>query len=153
MIGTTTRRLGSAASATPTVAALADALLLLDTTVLIDALRGNPVIDRLRAHRAEHGAACTTAINVEEVARGLRRRELDAASILFEGLLVIPLGRREGWQAGTWRRDYAAKGVTLSQADCLIAAAALTADARLVTGNPRHFPMREIAVEHWPPGN
>jgi predicted nucleic acid-binding protein len=131
---------------------LADALLLLDTTVLIDVLRGSAVTDRLRAHRDDGDIACTTAINVEEIARGLRRRELDAADKLFEGLLVIPLSRREGWQAGVWRREYAARGVTLSQADCLIAAASLTADARLVTGNPRHFPMREIAVEHWPPG-
>lgn len=66
--------------------------------------------------------------------------------------MVVTLGGREAWQAGTWRREFAERGVTLSQPDSLTAAATFTADARLVTGNPRHFPMREIAVEHWPAG-
>lgn len=131
---------------------MAEALLLLDTTALIDILRGGAAVQHLKAHRDGGDVLCTTAVNVEEIARGLRSEEVDAASALFSGLLIIPLGFREGRQAGIWRKAYAADGITLSQADCLIAAAALTADARLVTGNPRHFPMREIAVEHWPPG-
>lgn len=128
-------------------------LLLLDTTVLIDILRGRPVTaERLREHRDAGDTLCTTAINAEEIARGLRSSEREAAMSLFEGLVTIPLGRREGWQAGAWRREHAQRGLTLTQADCLIAAAALSAEARLVTGNPRHFPMREIALEHWPAG-
>jgi predicted nucleic acid-binding protein len=126
--------------------------LLLDSTVLIDALRGKAVVERLRAHHRGGDDACTTAINIEEIVRGLRRREIEGARRLFAGLLIVPLGRDEGWQAGMWRREFAAKGITLSQPDCLIAAAALRADARLVTGNPKHFPMREVAVEHWPAG-
>lgn len=43
-------------------------------------------------------------------------------------------------------------GRTQSQADCLIAAAAHSVGARLATGNPRDFPMTEVAVEHWPVG-
>jgi hypothetical protein len=34
----------------------------------------------------------------------------------------------------------------------LIAAAAAGIDARLATGNPKDFPMRGLAVEHWPAG-
>jgi predicted nucleic acid-binding protein len=51
--------------------------------------------------------------------------------------------------AGEWRRKYAKRGLTLSQADCLIAAAALAIDGRLATGNPKHFPSRELVVEEW----
>ena len=51
--------------------------------------------------------------------------------------------------AGAWRRRFASRGTTVSQADCLIAAAAHSVAARLVTGTPRHFPMREVDVEHW----
>lgn len=40
----------------------------------------------------------------------------------------------------------------LSQADCLIAAAAVGVGARLVTGDPKDFPMRELDVEVWPVG-
>lgn len=68
------------------------------------------------------------------------------------GLQLAPLGRAEGERAGRWRRDFARKGVTLSQGDCLIAAAAVAVDARLITGNPKHFPMSELDVEHWPVG-
>ncbi len=46
----------------------------------------------------------------------------------------------------------AAKGRTLSQADCLVAAAAVGVGARLATGNPQDFPMTELAVDHWPVG-
>jgi len=33
-----------------------------------------------------------------------------------------------------------------------IAAAALAIGGRLATGNPKDFPMDELAVEHWPAG-
>lgn len=126
--------------------------LLLDSTALIDTLRARSAGDRVREHRRGGDTLFTSPINIEEVVRGLRPREVNNARRLFEGLVVVPIGRVEGWQAGTWRREFAAKGVTLSQPDCLTAAAALTAEARLITGNPRHFPMREITVEHWPAG-
>ena len=54
--------------------------------------------------------------------------------------------------AGSWRRRFGARGVTLTQGDCLIAAAAISAGARLATGNPRDFPMPELELEHWPTG-
>jgi predicted nucleic acid-binding protein len=126
--------------------------LLLDTTVLIDVLRQRPVTSRLLSHRRAGDVVGTTAINIEEIVRGLRDEEIQGARLLFSGLVVVPLGNAEGWRAGAWRREYAVKGTTLSQPDCLIAAAALTSDARLVTGNPKDFPMPEIEVEHWPVG-
>lgn len=72
--------------------------------------------------------------------------------MLFGGLRVLPVRSDEGWQAGSWRAAFAARGATLSQADCLVAATAHLAGARLVTGNPAHFPMPELQVEHWPVG-
>ena len=85
--------------------------------------------------------------------RGVRATEAAAVEQLFDGgLQVVSIGRAAGRQAGEWRRRFAAEGTTLSQADCLIAAAALAADAVLATGNPRHFPMSGIEVEHWPVG-
>lgn len=68
------------------------------------------------------------------------------------GFPVVPLGRAEGVGAGEWRRTFAAAGRTLSQADCLVAAAAVRVGGHLVTGNPRHFPMNGVDVEHWPVG-
>lgn len=92
------------------------------------------------------------AVNVEETVRGLHESERDAAQRLFAGLRLLPLGEREGWRAGEWRREHARRGITLAQADCLVAAAAMGAGARLATGNPKDFPITGLTVEHWPVG-
>jgi hypothetical protein len=126
---------------------------LLDTTVLIDVLRGAPAAERLRALRAAGDVPYVCAVNVEETVRGLRPAEEPDVRTLLAGIRVAPLGAREGWQAGEWRRAFAKRGRTLAQADCLVAAAALGVGGRLATGNPRHFPMQELTVEHWPVGD
>lgn len=125
---------------------------LLDTTVLIDYLRGRPAVERVRGLRARGDRPCTTAINVEELVRGLHEREVESAARLLQGLTILPLRLSEGWRAGHWRREHGAHGVTLGQADCLIAAAAVEVSAVLATGNPKDFPMTELQVEHWPVG-
>jgi predicted nucleic acid-binding protein len=126
--------------------------LLLDTTVLIDALRGRSAAERVRGLREEAHVPWVCTINVEEVVRGAADDEQRAVQTFLRGMRLAPLGWSEGELAGAWRRDFASRGVTLSQADCLIAAAALGVGARLATGNPKHFPMTELEVEHWPVG-
>ena len=126
---------------------------LLDTTVLIDALRGTvEVRTRLEAMHREGEVPLTSTINVEEVFRWLRPREQIPAERLLRGLRLAPLGRAEGERAGVWRREHARRGITLSQSDCLVAAAAIGAGATLATGNPKDFPFAELTVEHWPAG-
>ena len=127
--------------------------ILLDTTVLIDLLRGRPgAIARLRAVHAAGDQPHASAINVEEVVRGLRTEEIEAARTLFSGLRLVDIGPSEGWRAGEWRRELAARGTTIPQADCLVAAAAVTIGGRMATGNPTDFPMPGLVVEHWPTG-
>ena len=127
--------------------------LLLDTSVLIDALRGRGAGERLRELRASGTAApWICAINVEELYRGVREAEQEALGRFLRGFRLAPLRREEAELAGRWRRDFARRGVTLGQADCLIAPAAAGIGARLATGNPKHFPMDELVVDHWPAG-
>ena len=128
-------------------------LRVLDSTVLIDHLRGRPAVGRLAALRESGDVPATTAINVEEIVRGLRPTEHRAATELFTGLIVLPIGKEAGWRAGEWRRAFAARGVTLWQADCLIAATAMVHGGTLTTGNPKDFPMDGLTVEHWPVGS
>jgi len=128
--------------------------ILLDTTVLIDLLRGRPgAAGRLHALRLAGDQPYACAVNVEEIARGLREQEEQAAQSLFAGLRIVPLAADEGWRAGVWRRIFAAQGQTLAQSDCLVAAAAFSLGGRLATGNPRDFPMPGLTVEHWPVGS
>jgi predicted nucleic acid-binding protein len=128
------------------------ARVLLDTTVVIDALRGRPVAQRVRGLRAQGDYPYVCAITVEETVRGLRPAEEPDARRFFAGVRTVPLGELEGWQAGEWRRAFALRGRTLAQPDCLVAAAAVAVGARLATGNPKDFPMEELTVEHWPVG-
>jgi predicted nucleic acid-binding protein len=126
--------------------------LLLDTTVLIDVLCGRPAAQRIRALRDIGQAPWICAINVEEILRGARSAEDAVVRRFLSGMRLARLDIAEGERAGRWRKEYAERGVTLSQADCLIAAAAVGVGARLATGNPKHFPMPELNVEHWPVG-
>jgi predicted nucleic acid-binding protein len=127
-------------------------LQVLDSTVLIDFLRGRPAVARLAALRSAGDVPATTAVNVEEVVRGLRPAEVGAAETLFRGLVVLAVDAAAAWRAGEWRREFAARGVTLFQTDCLVAGTALVNRATLATGNPKDFPMVELTVDHWPVG-
>ena len=121
--------------------------------MLIDLLRGRAqAIERLAALRQHSEPPFTTAINVEEVHRGIRSAERAAVDRLFAGLRIAPIGNVEGVRAGEWRREHAAIGITLAQADCLIAAVAVSLGVPLATGNPKDFPMAEVQVQHWPAG-
>lgn len=126
--------------------------LLLDTSVLIDVLRGKAAAERLRALRSTEPVPYVCAVNVEEIWRGVRPEEETVVDRLLGSLRLAPLGVVEGRRAGSWRRTFAAAGITLSQADCLIAAAAVGVGAALATGNTTDFPMPELVVEDWPAG-
>jgi predicted nucleic acid-binding protein len=124
----------------------------LDTTVLIDALRGRRAAARLRDLAARREVLLTTAINVEEIVRGLRPSEQPVADALFTAIRVLPVREPDARRAGAWRREHAARGITLHQADCLIGAVAAGIGARLATGNIKDFPMPQLTVEEWPTG-
>ena len=124
--------------------------LLLDSTVLIDGLRGRPAAERIRGLRRAGVEPWVCAISVEEIWRGLRPEEEHTSRRLVRGLRLAPLGAAEGQRAGRWRRSYAERGVTLHQANCLIASAAVGIGASLATANLADFPMPELELEHWP---
>lgn len=128
------------------------ARILLDSTVLIDALRGRPAAERVRMMRRRGDEPWISVISVEEIWRGLLAGEEPMARRLLRAMRLAPLGVAEGERAGRWRRQYAEEGRTLHQADCLIAASAVAAGANLATGNPHHFPFPDLTVENWPPG-
>ena len=113
-------------------------MIVLDTTVLIDVLRGHrPALDFLRA--IDEPPACSELTRVE-VLRGLRRPERDATEALMRTLRWIgideQIARRAGVLGRSWRRSHA-----LSTVDLVIAATAQELGADLATSNTRHFPM------------
>jgi predicted nucleic acid-binding protein len=69
-------------------------LRVLDSTVLIDFLRGRPAVRRVMAPRTSGDVPAATAVNVEEIVRGLQEAETEAARRLFSGLIVLPIDSR-----------------------------------------------------------
>ena len=128
------------------------ARVLLDSTVLIDILRGRPAQQRVRDMRRRGDEPWACAISVEEIWRGIRDGEEQFARRLLRGLRLAPLGIAEGELSGTWRRIYSDRGITLHQADCLVAAASIGIGGDLATGNPDDFPMLGEQLQHWPVG-
>lgn len=126
--------------------------IVLDSTVLIDALRGYPASDRIRSLRRSGAQLWVSPISIEEIWRGLREVEEPSAAKLINALRVAPIDRTAAMMAGAWRRDHAMAGTTLHQANCLIAASTVRISGRLATGNPTDFPMPEVAVDYWPVG-
>jgi predicted nucleic acid-binding protein len=129
------------------------AAILLDSTVVVDVLRGRPrTLARLDGLEASGDVPYVCAVTIEELSCGMLPRERGVADVLFAGLAVAPLGMAEGHLAGFWRRTFRRRGKTLTQSDCLIAAAAVGIGGSLATGNPKDFPMPGIELEHWPAG-
>lgn len=113
-------------------------MIVLDTTVLIDVLRGHrPALDYLRGLDAP--PACSEVTRVE-VLRGLRHSERDAGEALMRAVswtsVDESIARRAGALGRTWRRSHA-----LATADLVIGATALELGGELATSNVRQFPM------------
>ena len=115
---------------------------LLDTSVIIDVLRGvrrrAEILERLLA---DGHLLAFTAINVAEVFAGMRSKERRPTVALLASLEHYDITRDIAEKAGALRREWATRGRTLTLPDCLIAAAALTHDLVLVTDNAKDFPM------------
>ena len=113
-------------------------MIVLDTTVLVDVLRGHrPALEYLLTF--DEPPACSELTRVE-VIRGLRRSEREPAEELMRTLRWVPvdepIARRAGAMGERWRKSHA-----LSTVDLVIAATADELDVTLATSNTRHYPM------------
>lgn len=120
---------------------------LLDTTALIDHLRGRKeVVDLITALAKEGHLIGVCCINVAELHAGLGQTERPMADHLLDSLEFYEVTRDTAKQAGRYRYDFARKGMALAMADALIAATAVNQEATLVTANTRDFPMTELRL-------
>lgn len=110
----------------------------LDTTVLIDVLRGHSqAVEYVLA--LEEVPACSEVTRVE-VLRGLRSRERRSAERLFQRLRWVPVDESIAQAAGELGRRLRRSHSGISVADLIIAATAEQLDLSLATTNVRHFP-------------
>lgn len=116
---------------------------LVDTSILIDYLRGHvdaaDVLERERAGGVVHASEVTRL----EVLAGMRPAEESRTRALLAALEWHPLDAEVAEGAGVLGRTWLPSHHTIDAADLAIAATALRLRARLLTRNVRHFPMFE----------
>jgi predicted nucleic acid-binding protein len=121
--------------------------LLLDTSVLIDALRARRARRAWLAElvRAGHSLE-TSALNVAEVYAGMRPEEEVRTKAFLGALLCHSITAGAAETAGRLKNQWARKGRTLTLADTMVAAVAMEQGCVLVTENRKDFPMPEVRL-------
>lgn len=112
---------------------------LLDTSVLVDVLRGDESAVAFVA--ALDDVPLCSEITRIEVLRGLRSAERGATSRLLGELEWHPIDRLVARRAGELGRRWRRSHPGIDTADLAIAATAELTGAELATANVRHFPM------------
>ena len=118
-------------------------LLLIDTDVLIDCLRGR---DQARSFiEAQSVAPFVSVATVAELYAGVfdeERSDLDAFLSVFR---VVPMTEDIARNGGLHRRDYGRSHGT-GLIDGIVAATAVKVGTRLVTLNRQHYPMLDDVI-------
>ncbi len=115
---------------------------LLDTTVLIDILRGKKEVLKIVESSTNH---MTTQINMYETIRGLFLQGISSekflqASEIFEHIRVLSLDDASIIKSAQISADLTKKGIIISDSDCITAGIALSNGiTRIVTNNKKHF--------------
>ncbi len=114
---------------------------LVDTSILIDYLRGHPeaadLLERERAAEALHASEITRL----EVLAGMRPAEEQQTRSLLSTLRWHPLDEEVAERAGELGREWLPSHHGIDGADLAIAATTTLLNAQLLTMNVRHFPM------------
>lgn len=127
---------------------------LLDTTVIIDCLRGRKeAVGFLTEIASEGSSVGCCAINIAEVYAGMRENERQVTKKFLDSLEYYEATRNLAELAGEYKKEYAGKGITLSLSDVIIAAVAISNNLILVTDNLRHYPMPDINTKQIEAGS
>lgn len=122
-------------------------VLLIDTDVLIDHLRGRPAATRfLKSCLASGDRILCSVITHAELLAGMRASEEDDTRALLALFVPVEVSANVAEVAAAYRRQYGkSHGVLLP--DALVAATARVHEARLYSTNVKHYPMDDLNVE------
>jgi predicted nucleic acid-binding protein len=128
-------------------------LIVADTDVPIDALRGRaPSAGRIEIE-LETGALATTAISAFELRSGATSADATASvETLLAAMIILPFEERAAERAARSRRDLESAGTPIGMADYMIAGICLAHSAVLLTRNRKHFERVAGLSLGWEPG-
>lgn len=114
---------------------------LVDTSVLIDVLRGDAAAGAVLRDARAVGPLHASEVTRLEVLAGMRAAEEPSTRALLAILDWHPLDSRVAELAGELGRRWLPGNRGIDSADLAIAATAVLLDASLLTRNVKHFPM------------
>jgi predicted nucleic acid-binding protein len=114
---------------------------LVDTSVLIDVLRGKREATSALIDARRQGPLHASEVTRLEILAGMRPRETEPTRSLLAILIWHPLDDTVAEKAGELGRRWLPGNRGIDAADLAIAATALSLEAELYTLNPEHFPM------------
>ena len=112
-----------------------------DTSVLIDHLRGNEGARRLLSKAADTGELWSVTIVRTEILAGMRRGEERATNELLDTMKWQDVTVEVADCAGELARRFLKSHPGVDTVDFVIAAATQVLNGRLLTQNTKHFPM------------
>jgi len=121
---------------------------LLDTTTIIDHLRGdkkvNFYLEEIGTRGDIVGCCC---INITETYTGMKDKEKEKTDKFIESLYYFGVTKEIAKLAGKLKQKYVKKGKTLTTSDVIIAATAITYGLILITKNIKHYPFSELEIK------
>lgn len=121
----------------------------LDTSFMIDHLRGDPAATRRFAQIFSDGdQPVVNEVAACEAWTGAPLAGDPALVALLSAVEFVQPGPKSAQAAGVWRQDARSRGHVLSVADALIAAAAFE-DAVVLTRNVRDFALTPVRIETY----
>ena len=116
--------------------------ILVDTSVLIDLLRGNELSRDVLIGARQFGRSVTGSVLTRtEILGGMRAPEKSRTRKLLDAIEWVEVDQTIADEAGQLARTYRKSHSGIDIADYVIAASTLTTGADLWTRNVKHFPM------------
>ena len=115
-------------------------MIIADSDILIDALRGRPSARARIAEALAAGTLATTAVTAFELRSGADSDRARAAiGLLLAPLEILPFDQAAAGAAARIRRELESNGQPIGMADYMIAGICLVRSAALLTRNRAHF--------------
>lgn len=123
---------------------------LLDTTFAVDYLRGEAAaVERFGQLFRDGDEPYVNDVVLCELAVGMRATDDRGFLAFVRAVSFVQPGPETAIEAGVWRRSARRGGRTLSLSDALVAAAATSLNAAVLTRNLRDFELTPVTVEAY----
>ena len=131
-------------------------MILLDTNICIYIINAKPpaVLERFKHYRLGEIGLCSVV--AAELAFGVAKsgsaRNRQALEMFLAPLTILPFDDRAAWAYGDLRAELERRGTPIGSLDTMIAAHALSLQAKLITNNIREFAqVSGLQVDNWVP--